>query len=158
VNDDFGAAESAARDGADGRPGASEGESIRACQVGDSPVLSPEQQQQPDAAYLAAREFNEWRKLHPLPEHPAPWVNCPTPWRKLVVGVVVALAALSAVEIATKAILVLDPPKRCSDFSTRQAAQAYFDHSGPQGDEPPPLGTRTNLDADGDGVACESLP
>ena len=43
--------------------------------------------------------------------------------------------------------------------STRdRQAQAYFDHSGPQGDEPPPLGTRTNLDADGDGVACESLP
>lgn len=158
MNDDFGAAESAARNRADGRPGTSESESMLSSHVGDPPALSPEHQWEPGAAYLAAREFNEWRKLHPLPEPPAPWVNCATPWRKLVVGVVVALAALSAFGIATKAILLLDPPKRCSDFSTRQAAQAYFDHSGPQGNEPPPLGTRTDLDPDGNGAACESLP
>ena len=158
MSDDFGAAESAARNRADGRPGTSEGESILSSHAGDPPTLSPEQQQEPAAAFLAAREFNEWRKLHPLPETPAAWINCSTPWRKLAVGVVVALAILAAFGIATKAILFLDPPKRCSDFSTKQAARAYFDHSGPQGNGPPPLGTRTNLDPDGNGVACESLP
>jgi hypothetical protein len=158
VKDDFGAAESAARHGADGQPGTSEGESVLSSHVGDPPTLSPEQQKEAGAAYLAAREFNEWRQLHPLPEPPAPWINCSTPWRKLVVGLVVVLAAFSAFAIAAKAILLLDPPKRCSDFSTKQAAQAYFDKSGPQGNGPPPLGTRTNLDEDGDGVACESLP
>jgi hypothetical protein len=158
VNDDVGAAESAERHAADGPLGTPEGESILASHVADPTTLRPEQQHDVGAAYLAAREFNEWRKLHPLPETPDPWINCSTPWRKLVVGVVVALAAISAFEIATKAILLLDPPKRCSDFSTKQAAQAYFDNSGPQGNEPPPLGTRTSLDEDGDGVACESLP
>jgi Excalibur calcium-binding domain len=40
----------------------------------------------------------------------------------------------------------------CSDFANQAAAQSYFlSHGGPSSD---PAG----LDADGDGVACESLP
>lgn len=42
--------------------------------------------------------------------------------------------------------------KDCSDFGTQAAAQAYFvAHGGPSSDP-------DNLDSDGDGVACESLP
>ncbi len=42
--------------------------------------------------------------------------------------------------------------KDCSDFSTQKAAQTFFiNHGGPQND---PHG----LDAEGDGVACESNP
>ena len=40
----------------------------------------------------------------------------------------------------------------CTDFSTQAAAQAYFlAHGGPSSDP-------DGLDADGDGIACESLP
>ena len=40
----------------------------------------------------------------------------------------------------------------CSDFSNQAVAQSYFiDHGGPSSDS-------AGLDADGDGVACESLP
>jgi len=40
----------------------------------------------------------------------------------------------------------------CSDFSTQEEAQQFFeDHGGPWEDY-------HNLDRDGDGVACESLP
>jgi hypothetical protein len=40
----------------------------------------------------------------------------------------------------------------CADFPTQSAAQHYFvDHGGPSQDP-------SGLDADGDGVACESLP
>ena len=152
---DFG---KAARNDADGQPETSSGESTLSSHFEDAPALSPEQQRDAGAAYLAAREFTEWAELHPLPETPAPWINCSTPWRKLVVVVVVVLAALSALGIAAKAILLLDPPTRCSDFSTEREAQAYFDNSGPDESGPPPLGTRTDLDPDGDGVACESLP
>lgn len=38
----------------------------------------------------------------------------------------------------------------CSDFATQQEAQAFFNQAGP--------GDPHNLDADGDGRACESLP
>jgi hypothetical protein len=154
VNGDFG---KAARDDVDGQPETSLGEGTLSSQFGDAPTLSPEQQRDAGAAYLAAREFKEWAELHPLPVTPAPWINCSTPWRKLVVVVVVFLAALSAFGIAAKAILLLDPPIRCSDFSTEQEAQAYFDNSGPN-DGPPPSGARTGLDVDGDGMACETLP
>lgn len=42
--------------------------------------------------------------------------------------------------------------KDCSDFATQEAAQAYFiAHGGPSSDP-------DNLDSDGDGVACETLP
>lgn len=40
----------------------------------------------------------------------------------------------------------------CSDFSTQEEAQGFFeDEGGPDDDY-------HNLDRDGDGVACESLP
>ena len=42
--------------------------------------------------------------------------------------------------------------KNCSDFSTQAAAQEWFDLYFPY------YGDIANLDADGDGVACESLP
>jgi endonuclease YncB( thermonuclease family) len=38
----------------------------------------------------------------------------------------------------------------CSDFSTQQEAQQFFENAGP--------GDPHNLDADGDGKACEDLP
>jgi hypothetical protein len=38
----------------------------------------------------------------------------------------------------------------CSDFATQQEAQEVFESSGP--------GDPNNLDADGDGIACEDLP
>jgi endonuclease YncB( thermonuclease family) len=38
----------------------------------------------------------------------------------------------------------------CSDFATREEAQSVFEAAGP--------GDPYNLDGDGDGVACESLP
>ena len=42
--------------------------------------------------------------------------------------------------------------KNCSDFSTHAAAQQWFDLYFPS------YGDIANLDSDGDGVACESLP
>ncbi|MFT4038134.1 MAG: excalibur calcium-binding domain-containing protein [Thermomicrobiales bacterium] len=40
----------------------------------------------------------------------------------------------------------------CSDFKTQKEAQKFFKrHGGPQQDP-------YNLDGDGDGIACESLP
>jgi hypothetical protein len=41
-----------------------------------------------------------------------------------------------------------DVDRDCSDFSTQLEAQQYFDENGDV----------DNLDRDGDGVACESLP
>ena len=38
----------------------------------------------------------------------------------------------------------------CSDFDTQQEAQDFFEAEGP--------GDPHNLDADDDGIACESLP
>ena len=38
----------------------------------------------------------------------------------------------------------------CSDFSTHEEAQAYFESAGP--------GDPNGLDRDGDGIACETLP
>jgi Excalibur calcium-binding domain len=43
--------------------------------------------------------------------------------------------------------------KNCSDFSTQQEAQQYFDSNGGS-----PSNNVDGLDADHDGVACESLP
>ncbi len=40
----------------------------------------------------------------------------------------------------------------CSDFSTQDEAQTFFESEGGPSDDP------HNLDRDGDGVACESLP
>jgi hypothetical protein len=40
----------------------------------------------------------------------------------------------------------------CRDFSTQEEAQDFFESEGGPDDDP------HNLDRDGDGVACESLP
>jgi len=40
----------------------------------------------------------------------------------------------------------------CSDFDTQQEAQAQFEADGGPEEDP------HNLDSDGDGIACESLP
>lgn len=71
----------------------------------------------------------------------------------------ISLAAVSALVLtalavsgttATAAMQIAD--KDCSDFATQKAAQEFFlDHGGPQSDP-------HNLDADSDGVACESNP
>lgn len=43
-----------------------------------------------------------------------------------------------------------EPDKDCSDFSSQEEAQQYYDDAGP--------GDPNGLDRDGDGVACETLP
>ena len=40
----------------------------------------------------------------------------------------------------------------CSDFSTQDEAQEFFESEGGPDDDP------HNLDRDGDGIACETLP
>jgi len=42
------------------------------------------------------------------------------------------------------------PDRNCSDFATQLEAQEFFEATGP--------GDLHRLDADGNGVACESLP
>src|SRR5687768_1446433 len=61
--------------------------------------------------------------------------------------VAVATIALGGIGSAP-AFAVAD--KDCSDFSTQQEAQAFFEANQP--------GDPHNLDADNDGKACESLP
>ncbi len=61
------------------------------------------------------------------------------------------MAALGTVG-ALLPVLAAAREKDCSDFATQEAAQAYFDaHGGPASDP-------DNLDSDGDGIACETLP
>jgi hypothetical protein len=43
--------------------------------------------------------------------------------------------------------------KNCSDFATHAEAQSYFDSKGGS-----PSNNVDGLDADHDGIACESLP
>lgn len=64
---------------------------------------------------------------------------------------------LAAISIAAALTLALAPTsasaadRDCSDFSTWKAAQRFYkNHGGPQRDP-------HRLDADRDGVACESL-
>jgi hypothetical protein len=59
-----------------------------------------------------------------------------------------ALAAL-ALAIAAPVANAHNDPKDCSDFPTQRAAQKWFKHHHPRAD---PAG----LDADHDGIACES--
>jgi Excalibur calcium-binding domain len=61
-------------------------------------------------------------------------------------------AALTLALLASGAVSRAAADANCSDFSTQAAAQAYFlAHGGPAQDP-------DRLDADHDGVACESLP
>ena len=63
--------------------------------------------------------------------------------RRLLLGLVTG-ALLATPALASAA------DRDCSDFATQAEAQAFFDAAGP--------GDPHNLDADGDGIACESLP
>lgn len=66
----------------------------------------------------------------------------------------VYLSALCALAILVFAPAVLaQADKDCSDFATQQQAQAYFDAHGGSASN-----NFDNLDADHDGIACESLP
>jgi Excalibur calcium-binding domain len=63
---------------------------------------------------------------------------------------VAAVAVLSAGLVVPLAGTAWAAPDRdCSDFSSQAEAQAAFEADGP--------GDPENLDADGDGVACENL-
>ena len=65
--------------------------------------------------------------------------------------VVVALVVTAAL-LATAPTAAAVADKDCSDFDTQAKAQNFFvDHGGPQNDP-------HQLDADGDGIACESNP
>jgi hypothetical protein len=64
-----------------------------------------------------------------------------------VVALAIGAASASAGPVAQRA------DKNCSDFSTQQEAQQYFDSHGGS-----PSNNVDGLDADHDGVACESLP
>lgn len=60
-----------------------------------------------------------------------------------------AAAAALAIGMATQPAMAAD--KDCSDFSTWRAAQKFYKrHGGPRRDP-------HRLDADHDGIACESL-
>ena len=63
-----------------------------------------------------------------------------------------ALAAFAGAG-ATATPIATSADKNCSDFSTQQEAQQYFDSHGGS-----PSNNVDGLDADHDGVACESLP
>ena len=67
--------------------------------------------------------------------------------RKLM-GAIIAALALAAV-VALPANARVD--KDCSDFPTQSAAQKWFKHHNPRADP-------SGLDADHDGIACESNP
>jgi excalibur calcium-binding domain-containing protein len=63
----------------------------------------------------------------------------------------IAAAAIAAIALASAAPLASAGDKDCSDFNTwREAQKFYKRHGGPQRDP-------HRLDADHDGIACESL-
>ena len=62
----------------------------------------------------------------------------------------IAVALITVALLASSATAFVD--KDCSDFPTQRKAQKFFKkHGGPKRD-------RHGLDADHDGIACESLP
>lgn len=65
-----------------------------------------------------------------------------------VLAIAAATLALGAASVASAHH---NDPKDCSDFPTQRAAQRWFKHHHPRAD---PAG----LDADHDGIACESNP
>jgi hypothetical protein len=70
--------------------------------------------------------------------------------RRALVGLVVATGSLATFLSALPA--QAEAAVNCSDFSTQSAAQSYYESVGGPGQDP------AGLDADHDGVACESLP
>jgi Excalibur calcium-binding domain len=73
----------------------------------------------------------------------------PTRSRKLVAVPVLALALIGAGLAAQPAAAFRD--RDCSDFATQRQAQRFFERHHPHRDP-------HRLDADHDGIACESLP
>ena len=67
--------------------------------------------------------------------------------RTATTAIAIGLAATGALIAATPAAAA---DRDCSDFATQAAAQHWFDAHGP--------GDPASLDADGDGIACESNP
>ena len=62
----------------------------------------------------------------------------------------IAVALITVALLASSATAFVD--KDCSDFPTQRKAQKFYKkHGGPKRD-------RHGLDADHDGIACESLP
>src|SRR5689334_9369342 len=72
--------------------------------------------------------------------------------RRLLVFVPLFMLALG-VGVASASPTATTTDKNCSDFSTQEQAQQYFDSNGGS-----PSNNVDGLDADHDGVACESLP
>jgi hypothetical protein len=69
-------------------------------------------------------------------------------FRLAIAGIAAALLAASLATSSATAFV----DKDCSDFPTQRNAQKFFKkHGGPKRD-------RHGLDADHDGIACESLP
>lgn len=65
-------------------------------------------------------------------------------------AVLVSASAALLFGLSTPAIAAVPGDKNCSDFDFQEDAQAFFDEAGP--------GDPHNLDANDDGVACETLP
>ena len=65
-------------------------------------------------------------------------------------GGCLGLLAVCAALLATAPAGAAARDRDCSDFATQGEAQDYFETTGP--------GDPDNLDADGDGTACETLP
>lgn len=63
----------------------------------------------------------------------------------------VFLASLTAVGLIAAPAAGAKVDKDCSDFPTQRAAQKWFKHHNPKADP-------SGLDADHDGIACESNP
>jgi hypothetical protein len=70
--------------------------------------------------------------------------------RTVTVGLAVAAGCLATLVLATSAHA--QSGVNCSDFATQAAAEGYYESVGGPGQDP------AGLDADHDGVACESLP
>jgi hypothetical protein len=58
---------------------------------------------------------------------------------------------VAALVLAVTAAPAMAGDKDCSDFATQRAAQKWFKHHNPKQDP-------SGLDADHDGIACESNP
>lgn len=71
------------------------------------------------------------------------------PWRRSTLTAVVALIAGLLIVLAPSPAQAYD--RDCSDFATQRAAQTFFANHNPSTDP-------HRLDAEGDGIACESNP
>lgn len=69
--------------------------------------------------------------------------------RRMFIVPLICLGLLGAMVVAQPAVAFRD--RDCSDFSTQAQAQRFFERHNPARDP-------HRLDADHDGIACESLP